>query len=128
MPQVSATISQPLVDKIKAEADVNGVSFSSMLELVIDRYYHYTNVNVTANIKGSDLLLSLKRAMAETQQMKPESRELTELAAWAIPYTSNCPQKKSKVDYRREKLIHKIKEYADRNNRTQRDNLPEVSE
>jgi len=39
MPQVSATISQPLADKIKADAQLNGISFSSMLELIIYRYY-----------------------------------------------------------------------------------------
>jgi hypothetical protein len=54
--------------------------------------------------------------------------ELMKIAEWAIPYNSNCPQKKAFINYKREKLITKIIEYASRCDKTQQQELPKVSE
>ncbi len=56
-------------------------------------------------------------------------KELKILAEWAIPYNSNCPQKKARIDYRRERLIEKIKIiYANTNSDPLRKDISEVSE
>lgn len=47
-------------------------------------------------------------------------KKLKEAIANALPYNTNCPQKKAKVDWKREKLFTQIMEiYANRNNTTQ---------
>jgi len=45
-------------------------------------------------------------------------RLLRELAEQMLPYNTNCPQKQRHIDWKRERLIKKIKELAQQINET----------
>lgn len=58
MPQISATVRQPVIDKIKELAEKEQRSFSDMVAILLENSF---TLNVRADITGSDLLLHLNR-------------------------------------------------------------------